>query len=151
MSAKPTPNDLGARLAVGGHRLTPQRVAILDALRRRHSTVTAQELYEDLRPRHPSLGRATVFRSLDALVEIGLARRFERAGHVYAYASCSPEHHHHLLCSRCNRATEIDEVLVAPLLHTLDEHYGFIVEHESLDFYGVCADCRRADPSSVDV
>ena len=146
MTSRTAPQELEARLATGGQRLTPQRVAILQALRRRRSTVTAQELYDELRPHHPSLGRATVFRNLDALVEIGLAQRFERAGHLYAYASCSPDHHHHLLCSRCNRATEIDEALVAPLLRSLDRHYGFSVRHESLDFYGICADCRRAGP-----
>ena len=127
-----------------GQRLTAQRKTILAALSRHGATITAQELFEELRLDHPSIGRATVFRNLDALVEIGLARRFERAGHLYAYAACSPAHHHHLLCSSCNRATEIDESLVAQLLRDLDDKYGFAVEHEALDFYGICAKCRKA-------
>jgi Fur family ferric uptake transcriptional regulator len=142
----PAPNheDTEQRLASLGHRLTAQRIIILEALRRNRRTVTAEELLRELRPKHPYLGRATVFRNLDALVEAGLAQRFERPGHRYAYASCSPHHHHHLVCSRCDRAVEIDEAIVSPLVHRLEQQYGFSVEHGLLDFYGVCADCRAA-------
>lgn len=144
VTAKDKLRVLEERLASGGHRLTPQRVLILEALRRHKSTVTAPELYDELRAERPDIGRATVFRNLDALVEIGLARRFERSGHVYAYASCSPEHHHHLICSTCHRATEIAEELVAPLISVVREGYGFEVEHDAFDVYGTCASCRRA-------
>ena len=132
----------GALLAGAGRRLTPQRLVILDALAASRHTVTAQELFERLRIRHPYLGRATVFRNLDALVDAGLAQRFERAGHVYAYAACSPAHHHHLVCARCHRSQEVDESLVAPLVRRIDERFGFAVEHAALDFYGICVDCR---------
>jgi Fur family transcriptional regulator, ferric uptake regulator len=140
--------DTEARLASAGHRLTAQRVIILDALRRSRRTVTAPELFEQLRSEHPSLGRATVFRNLDALVEAGLAQRFEREGHVYAYASCSPAHHHHLVCAHCDRAIEIEEDVIGPLVGDIAARYGFSVAHQSLDFYGICADCaaRLAPP-----
>jgi Fe2+ or Zn2+ uptake regulation protein len=134
--------DTAERLASLGHRLTAQRILILEALRQSSETITAQELYEKLRLEHPYLGRATVFRNLDALVEVGLAQRFERAGHVYAYGSCSQEHHHHLVCVRCHRAAEIDETAVAPLINELETTRGFVVEHSALDFYGVCRECR---------
>lgn len=139
------------RMASLGHRLTAQRVLILDALRKSRRTATAQELFDRLRVRHPYLGRATVFRNLDALVDAGLAQRFERAGHVYAYASCSPEHHHHLVCSVCDRATELDEDVVAPLMDDLQRRYGFTVEHTSLDFYGTCAECTGGGKSTTRV
>jgi len=129
-------------------RLTSQRVVILEALRRSRRTVTARELFERLRTEHPYLGRATVFRNLDALVDAGLAQRFERAGHVYAYASCSEAHHHHLVCTRCDRAIEIDESVVTPLARQIDERHGFTVEHSALDFYGICTACRAASAAS---
>ena len=134
---------------MSGHRLTLQRRIILEALRTSRQTVSAPDLYERLRADHPNLGRATVFRNLDALVEAGLAQRFEREGHVYAYASCSDAHHHHLVCSRCHRATEIAEDLVNPVISGLHERYGFAVEHASLDFYGTCAECLRAAPQGT--
>ncbi|MGI8848351.1 MAG: Fur family transcriptional regulator [Candidatus Dormibacteria bacterium] len=144
MTSPESNHEAGQRLATLGHRLTAQRVVILEALRLAQRTVTAQELFESLRVDHPYLGRATVFRNVDALVDVGLAQRFERSGHVYAYASCSPEHHHHLVCSRCARAIEVEEIVVLPLVEKLHETYGFSVEHSALDFYGVCGDCAAA-------
>ncbi|MFN2568861.1 MAG: Fur family transcriptional regulator [Candidatus Dormibacteria bacterium] len=138
----PRHKDTEERLATLGHRLTAQRVIILEALRRRRRTITAQELFAQVRAEHPYLGRATVFRNLDALVDVGLAQRFERSGHVYAYASCSDEHHHHLVCAHCHRATAIDEATVAPLIHDLEGAHGFRVEHSALDFHGTCSNCR---------
>src|SRR5450759_5902178 len=116
---------------MSGHRLTLQRRIILEALRTSRQTVSAPDLYEPLRADHPNLGRATVFRNLDALVEAGLAQRFERQGHVYAYASCSDAHHHHLVCSRCHRAPKIAEDLVNPVISGLHARYGFAVAHDS--------------------
>jgi len=103
--------------------------------------MTALELFEHLREAHPLIGRATVFRTLDSLVDAGLAQRFERSGHVYAYAACSPEHHHHLVCTHCHTTTEIDEAAVAALTRELEGRHGFTVHHASLDFYGVCRRC----------
>ena len=131
------------KMAALGQRLTPQRRAVLDALRKARRTVTAPDLYEELAASHPALGRATVFRSLDALVDAGLAQRFERPGHVYAYAACSAsDHHHHLLCIHCDRTVEIDEAVIGPLVSQLTRRYGFAVDHSSLDFYGACHRCR---------
>lgn len=134
-------STVAKRLAVSGQRLTPQRRTVLEALRRSRTTATALELYEELRSTHPRLGRATVFRSLDSLVEAGLAQRFERPGHVYAYAPCSPRHHHHLVCRRCGQSVEIDEEVIGPLVRALNGRYSFAVDHESLDFYGICRRC----------
>ncbi len=136
-------------LASTGHRLTPQRRIIFDALCQSHRTMTAPEMFLRLRDKHPSLGRATVFRSLDALVAAGLAQRFERDGHVYAYASCSTHHHHHLICTNCNHTTEIDEDVIAPLVDSLSRRYGFSAKHQTLDFHGLCAACQRQEPSSA--
>ena len=114
---------------------------VLEALRRTARTVTAQELYEQLRGENPLIGRATVFRTLDSLVDAGLAQRFERPGHVYAYASCSAEHHHHLVCTGCDTTIEIDEASIAKLTRELETRHGFSVHHGTLDFYGLCAAC----------
>ena len=138
-----TLDDLSARLEAQGRRPTAQRLEVLDALRRSSRSVTAADLYEQLRAHNPLLGRATVFRSLDSLVDAGLAQRFERPGHVYAYAACSEVHHHHLVCTRCDATFEIDERAVGRLVQELAHRHGFTVHHGSLDFYGLCRTCGR--------
>ena len=121
---------------------------VAEGLTRRREAVSAQELYERLRPRNPRLALATVYRALEAQVESGMARRLERHGHVSAYIACEPEHHHHLVCTRCQKVDDLDETLLKPVLRGITDRHGFAVEHERLDFYGLCASCRRATSGS---
>jgi Fur family ferric uptake transcriptional regulator len=136
---------LAKRITSRGRRLTDQRLVVAEALAAaRSEAVSAQELHERLRSRNPRLALATVYRALEAQVESGMARRLERHGHVSAYIACEPEHHHHLVCTRCQQVEDLDETILKPVLRGITERHGFAVEHERLDFYGLCASCRRA-------
>jgi Fur family ferric uptake transcriptional regulator len=130
------------RLVAAGERVTRQRLQVANALAADGRQVTADELYRSLRRHEPKIGRATVFRTLETLVEAGVARRLELDGHVYAYVACLPEHHHHLACTNCGRVEEIDEAYVRPIAERLAQEMGFQIDDARLDFYGRCATCR---------
>jgi Fur family ferric uptake transcriptional regulator len=132
-----------ARLSAAGERVTRQRLIVADILAAAGRQLTAGELYERVRTAEPSLGRATVFRTVDRLVEAGVARRLELEGHVYAYIACQPEHHHHLSCTSCGRVEEIPESWVQPIADRASRRLDFEIDDGRLDFYGRCADCRR--------
>src|SRR5438034_118056 len=136
-------SSIDTRLAAGGRRRTEQRLVVAEALASAKRALSAQELYERIRATHPSIGRATVYRALEAQVEDGMASRFEREGHISAYIACDPEHHHHLVCTNCQRVEDVAEDVVAPLLGTVGRRHDFKVDHAALDFYGLCASCRR--------
>ena len=91
---------------------------------------------------HPTIGRATVYRALEQQVEDRMASRFERDGHVSAYIACDAEHHHHLVCTNCQRVDDVAEDVVAPMLASVGRRHDFAVDHAALDFYGLCARCR---------
>jgi len=129
------------RLRDAGGRVTRQRLLVAGALSTVARQVTAQELYERLRRHDPRIGRATVFRTLEALVAAGVARRLEQDGHVYGYVACRPEHHHHLACDRCGRVEEIDEGYVAPVAERVSLDLGFTIDDARMDFYGRCSRC----------
>ena len=129
------------RLKNAGERVTNQRLLIAAELGRASRQVTADELYARLQTSHPGIGRATVFRTLERLVDAGLARRLELEGHVYGYVTCQPEHHHHLACTRCGRVEEIGESYITPLATRIKREHGFQVDDARLDFYGRCASC----------
>ena len=135
------PVSTADRLAAAGERVTRQRLLVADALAAVGRRVTAQDLYDRLRRREPRIGRATVFRTLEALVVAGVARRLEQDGHVYAYVACRPEHHHHLACHRCGRVEEIDEGYIRPVADRLASERGFRIDDARLDFYGLCERC----------
>jgi Fur family ferric uptake transcriptional regulator len=130
------------RLVAAGERVTRQRLQVANALAADGRQMTADELYRSLRRHEPKIGRATVFRTLDTLVEAGVARRLELDGHVYAYVACLPEHHHHLACTNCGRVEEIDEAYIRPIAERLAREMGFQIDDARLDFYGRCATCR---------
>lgn len=135
------PTSTADRLAAAGERVTRQRLLVADALASAGRQVTAQDLYERLRRLDPRIGRATVFRTLEALVAAGVARRLEQDGHVYGYVACRPEHHHHLACDRCGRVEEIGEGYITPVAERLAAEHGFQIDDARLDFYGLCARC----------
>lgn len=130
------------RLAAAGERVTRQRLIVAEVLARAGQQLTAAELYDRARQEEPSLGRATVFRTLDRLVDAGVARRLELEGHVYAYVACRPEHHHHLSCTGCGRVEEIPESWVSPLAERAAQRLHFQIDDSRLDFYGRCGVCR---------
>ena len=141
------PTSTADRLAAAGERVTRQRLLVADALAAHGRQITAQDLYDRLRRREPKIGRATIFRTLEALVAAGVARRLEQDGHVYGYVACRPEHHHHLACDRCGRVEEIEEAYITPVAERVAADLGFTIDDARLDFYGLCATCRAAEHS----
>lgn len=129
------------RLRAAGERVTAQRLAVADALAAAHRPQSADELWRRLRATRRDVGRATVFRSLEALVGAGAARRFEPEGHASTYVACRPGHHHHLVCTTCGGVEEIGETLVGPLSDGVEAATGFVVDDARIDFYGRCARC----------
>jgi Fur family ferric uptake transcriptional regulator len=143
--------SLGAadRLTAAGERVTRQRLLVANALAAAGRQQTAEQLYGGLRRREPGIGRATVFRTLETLVDAGVARRLELEGHIYAYVACLPAHHHHIACTRCGRVEEIDEAYVTPIAQRLARDMGFEIDDARLDFYGRCATCRAEDAATA--
>ena len=132
------------RVLAAGQRLTPQRDLIAGVLEEAGQPVTAQEVWHRVTRLAPGVGRATVFRALDALVGAGIARRIALAPRRTAYVSCSDRHHHHLVCQRCGTVQELPEADVAPLIRRLLRARGFVVDHASLDVLGSCGPCAAA-------
>ncbi|MCV0402203.1 MAG: transcriptional repressor [Chloroflexi bacterium] len=129
------------RLRAAGERVTAQRIQIAEALAASGRQISAQDLYAQLRRERPGIGRATVYRTLEALVSAGVARRLELDGHVSAYVACRPQHHHHLSCDRCGRVEEIGEDVIAPVAARVADDLGFQIDDARIDFYGLCASC----------
>lgn len=144
-----TSDTTAERLHRAGGRVTAQRMQVAEALSRAGRQLTAQELWKELRGRS-RIGRATVFRTLDALVEAGVARRLEMDNHVYGYVACQPGHHHHLACTACGRVVDIPAAYVEPMAKQISSRLGFQIDDATLDLYGRCAACVAAEAPAPD-
>jgi Fur family peroxide stress response transcriptional regulator len=125
-----------------GLRLTHQRRAILAALAGRSDHPTADQLHDEIRSVLPDVSRTTVYRILEKLVAGGVARTVCHPGSTARYEALATRHHH-LVCRRCSRLTDI----AAPSLNDLPlpgtRGLRFRIEDYSIQFMGICSDCRE--------
>lgn len=119
-------------------RRTRQRQAICTVFLEAQRPLSPREVLELARVRVPSLGLATVYRTLKGLLEEGFLVPVELPGEVPRYERAGKAHHHHFLCRVCGRVYELEgcpqdvETLAPP---------GFLAEGHEVTLYGRCAAC----------
>jgi Fur family ferric uptake transcriptional regulator len=126
-----------------GNKATPQRMSIIKAIDRMKAQFTPQELYEEIRKNHPEIGLVTVYRTLKLLAESGMVCRMGHAGSAQSYARRPEEHHHHLICTACNKVVNIMGCGVEGLEEKLSRETGFVISEHHLEFMGLCQDCQK--------
>ena len=148
MIEKPQEWSAEARLAAAGHRLTRQRRAVLAALLRVDSGVTAAEVYGLARSACPDLGLATVYRTLEMLAEVGAVRRVHGDDRCEAYVLTTGRHGHTVVCSGCGRVGEFTACDMSPVLMAAAQETGFAIDGHFLQLSGTCGECKaRAERS----
>jgi Fur family transcriptional regulator, ferric uptake regulator len=104
---------------------------------------SVEELWQDLRQTDPHMGRTTVFRAVEMLVNQGLLNRIDFADGSHKYRACAEGHHHHLTCVQCHRVVDIDFCLPINQLSLIGAQNDFVIEGHSLTLFGRCPDCRN--------
>ena len=125
-----------------GYRITPQREMIIEALAHSPHHVTAEEIYEQVRTRSRAVNIATVYRTLDLLVDEGIAHRAGLKDGIVVYATADHGPHIHLICRGCGSVINADQALVLPLDKRLRRQYQFSPDLQHLTIAGLCADCQ---------
>lgn len=137
-----TPEQIAEQLKMAGLRLTPQRVAIYRALVRTDSHPTAQQLYEQLQPELPSLSQATVYNTLQALVERELVHEIGDAGDGAVHYDADLAPHVNLVCTRCHRIDDFHADLLTEVDGLVAAESGYQLKGARLVYYGLCPVCR---------
>ena len=127
-----------------GYRLTSPRRALADLIGRRRGHFTAEDLLGESRRRRLGVTRATVFRSLDVLAELGLVERLDLPSGEHAFVACEPAHHHHIVCSSCGRSTEVQDHGLEAVAAAMGRETGYRVDAHRLELFGLCPACRSA-------
>lgn len=127
-------------------RNTVQRALVLDAVRKLHHHPTSADIYDAVRVEHPSISRATVYRNLNVLAELGELRRVEVPNGADRFDfKISP--HYHVRCSACGRVWDAELPYFEDLADQLVETHGFEVQSHDIMFTGICSECRGSLPS----
>ena len=125
-------------------RSTEPRRAVAELIASRNGHFTARELVDDAAGLRLGVGRATVFRALELFVDLGLVERLDLPSGEHAYVACEPTHHHHVVCSRCGRSTEVEDCGMAEVAREVARRTGYRIERHRMELFGVCPECRAA-------
>lgn len=131
------------RLEDTGFRLTPQRQAVLEAfLSNPDHHLSADDVYSIVKSRHPEIGLATVYRTLELFREQHILHELDFGQGMSRYEYASVEHHHHLVCLRCGKVEEFSSNALEKVEKDLSKAHDFEVVGHHLKFFGYCRDCR---------
>ncbi len=140
-------DELARELRGSGYRLTPQRLAVLEALIEDEEHPSAETVYGRISEKLPTTSLATVYNTLDALREIGQVLEVRPGQGPVRYDVRQPHSHPHLLCTRCGRVEDAPASATAQPLQPAPvvAAAGWQELDVRLDFQGVCPTCRQQE------
>lgn len=121
-----------------GLKLTPQRLAILDYLEKNREHPSAEDIYNALKEKFPSMSFATVYNTLEVLVEKGLVKELGIDSQKRRYDP-DTSIHHHFLCKKCGKILDIESKYH---IQIPDEIKDCQIIDFQIVFYGVCPECK---------
>ncbi|HEY9496999.1 MAG TPA: Fur family transcriptional regulator [Intrasporangium sp.] len=123
---------------------TRQQAAVADLLDKYGDFTSAQTVHARLREAGEGVGLATVYRTLQAMVEAGTVDMLRTDDGEAVYRACSTHHHHHLVCRDCGRTVEVEGPAVERWTDRVAAEHGFTDVTHTLEIFGTCAECSRA-------
>lgn len=127
-------------------RNTWQREAVRAELARARGFVSAQQLHQVLKEQGSTIGLATVYRQLAALVDDHAADTLQSPEGENLFRSCTPGHHHHLICRGCGDTRELSAEVVEEWAARVAAEHGFTGIEHVVDLFGLCERCRVVAP-----
>jgi Fe2+ or Zn2+ uptake regulation protein len=143
------PEPLLEALERAGYRLTVPRRAVAQLIADRTGHFTAADLVREAQAGRLGIGRATIFRTLDVLSDLGVVERLDLPSGQHAYVGCALTHHHHVVCSTCGRTAEIADAGLRTVVREIARRTGFRVEEHRLEVFGLCPACQAAAPTPI--
>jgi Fur family ferric uptake transcriptional regulator len=132
-------------LRAHGYRITPQREMIIEAIAHSGYHINADEVYAKIQQHTHTVNIATVYRTLDLLVEQGLATRIDLAEGRVIYATHQHGPHIHLVCKHCGKVIDANQNMLSVLDRQLQSQYQFTADLQHVSFPGLCEDCQTKE------
>lgn len=122
-------------------RKTPERFALLEKAMTMSGHFDVEELYEEMERNGFHVSKATIYSTLELLVDCGLLNRHLFASRKTCY-EVAVGNHFHLVCSNCGKVREIEDSQLLEIPETIDLD-GFKPAYYSTMLYGTCSECQQ--------
>ncbi|MBK8294844.1 MAG: transcriptional repressor [Solirubrobacterales bacterium] len=126
-------------LSEAGYRRGGSRRRVVELLGNQSCAVTALEMDDQLK----GVGRATVYRALEQMEELGLIQKIDVGGDSAGYEKVDPQghHHHHIVCTGCGKVVPFEDKKLEQVIHEVSERDGFSIQSHDITLKGTCEDC----------
>ena len=124
-------------------RWTPQRKSILKVFLEQQGHVPIDDLHKKVQAQDPTIGIATLYRTMKLLIDAGLAEIHtfkEKTTYEHLY---QVRHHDHLICKICGKTVEFEHPLIEKYQREVCERHGFTLKSHRMELFGICNKCQK--------
>ena len=141
-------SNVNEKLKKKGYKFTPQRKAILEVVSEHMGEhLSSEEIYDFVKVKSPEIGLATVYRTVQLLVELDVLSKLNLDDGYVRYElndhDGDQHNHHHLICSECGDIIEVREDLLESIESEIERKYEFQIRDHKLKFFGLCKSCQQ--------
>lgn len=142
-------DEISAKLKQAGYKVTPQReTTVATLIKHQNNLLTAEEIFIAVKNMNPSIGLATVYRTLDLLDELSIVNKKQFHDGLTRYElfhASSKVQPYYLVCSKCGKMQEVKIDLYADIPNYIQDMYHFSVSVQDVTFHGICEDCQKSE------
>lgn len=142
-------DEISGKLREAGYKLTPQReITVATLIENQAKLLTAEEIFMAAKSKNPSIGLATVYRTLDLLDELSIVNKKQFHDGLTRYElfiSSNKVQPYYLVCSSCGEVQEVKGDMFSNVSSYIHDKYQFIVKVQDVTFHGVCDNCQKSE------
>jgi Fur family peroxide stress response transcriptional regulator len=135
--------DITNLLRDNGFKVTPQRLAVYNALADTREHPNADTLFSSLQPHFPTMSLATVYKTIDILAQLGLVRVLNTGEFSFRYDADTSDHAH-IQCEKCGAVTDVYSLDVGNSVKEAEKETGYRISSKQIYFFGLCKGCASA-------
>ena len=130
------------KLRDGGHKITPQRFAIVKILAKSLGHPSVEEIHDEIRKEFPTMSLATVYRNIVLIKSLGEVLELGFPDGSNRYDGNRPYSHPHVICIKCKKIVDPDLDSLDEMKKEVADETDFKILNHRLDFFGICSSCR---------